>query len=44
MLSLIGAALHEQKHAMGIGVQSVIKRLPIIVGPYAAVCSLTASA
>lgn len=31
--SLIGAALHEQKHAMGIGVQSVIKRLPIIVGP-----------
>jgi MFS family permease len=31
--SLIGAALHQQKHAMGIGVQSVIKRLPIIVGP-----------
>jgi MFS family permease len=31
--SLIGTALHEQKHAMGIGVQSVIKRLPIIVGP-----------
>jgi len=31
--SLIGAALHEQKHAMGIGVQSVIKRLPIIIGP-----------
>ena len=31
--SLIGAALHEQKHAMGIGVQSVMKRLPIIVGP-----------
>ena len=31
--SLIGAALHEQKHAMGIGVQSVIKRVPIIVGP-----------
>jgi MFS family permease len=31
--SLIGAALHEQQHAMGIGVQSVIKRLPIIVGP-----------
>ena len=31
--SLIGAALREQKHAMGIGVQSVIKRLPIIVGP-----------
>jgi predicted MFS family arabinose efflux permease len=23
----------EQKHAMGIGVQSVIKRLPIIIGP-----------
>ena len=33
MFSLIGAALHEQKHAMGIGVQSVIKRLPIIIGP-----------
>jgi MFS family permease len=31
--SLVGAALHEQKHAMGIGVQSVIKRLPIIIGP-----------
>ena len=31
--SLIGVALHQQKHAMGIGVQSVIKRLPIIVGP-----------
>ena len=31
--SLIGAALHEQKHAMGIGVQSVIKRVPIIVVP-----------
>ena len=32
-LSLVGAALHEQLHAIGIGVQSVIKRLPIIVGP-----------
>jgi hypothetical protein len=32
-LSLVGATLYEQKHAIGIGVQSVIKRLPIIIGP-----------
>jgi MFS family permease len=32
--SLVGATLHESKHAMGIGIQSIIKRLPIIVGPY----------
>ena len=31
--SLIAANLHSSRLAMGIGVQSFIKRLPIIVGP-----------
>ena len=31
--SLIGAALEAHRHSMGIGVQSVIKRLPIMVAP-----------
>ncbi len=31
--SLIGTNLATDKHAMGIGVQATIKRLPIIVGP-----------
>ena len=31
--SLIGASLGADQHAMGIGVQSAIKRLPIIIGP-----------
>ena len=31
--SLIGAALEANRHSMGIGVQSVIKRLPIMVAP-----------
>jgi MFS family permease len=31
--SLIGATLGPNRHAMGIGVQSIIKRLPIMVAP-----------
>lgn len=31
--SLIGATLGPNRHAMGIGVQAVIKRLPIMVAP-----------
>jgi MFS family permease len=31
--SLVGAALDANRHAMGIGVQSVIKRLPIMIAP-----------
>ncbi len=31
--SLVGASLGVGQHAMGIGVQSVIRRLPIIIGP-----------
>jgi MFS family permease len=31
--SLIGATLDPSRHAMGIGMQSVIKRLPIMVAP-----------
>jgi MFS family permease len=31
--SLIGATLGSDRHAMGIGVQSIIKRLPIMVAP-----------
>ena len=31
--SLVGATLARDRHAMGIAVQSVVKRLPIIVGP-----------
>src|SRR2546423_5689243 len=33
--SLIGASLSANRHAMGVGVQSVIKRLPIMVAPIA---------
>src|SRR5213080_1891049 len=32
-LSLVGAALEANRHAMGVGVQSVIKRLPIMIAP-----------
>src|SRR5881397_569033 len=32
--SLIGAALEANRHSMGIGVQSVIKRLPIMIAPF----------
>ena len=31
--SLIGATLDPERHAMGVGMQSVIKRLPIMVAP-----------
>ena len=31
--SLVGAALEAHRHSMGIGVQSVVKRLPIMVAP-----------
>jgi predicted MFS family arabinose efflux permease len=31
--SLVGAALEANRHSMGIGVQSVVKRLPIMVAP-----------
>ena len=31
--SLVGAALEANRHSMGVGVQSVIKRLPIMVSP-----------
>src|SRR4051812_4460240 len=31
--SLVGVALEAHRHSMGIGVQSVIKRLPIMVTP-----------
>ena len=31
--SLIGAALEANRHSMGVGVQSVIKRLPIMITP-----------
>src|SRR4026209_1298435 len=33
--SLIGATLGVNRHAMGVGLQSVIKRLPIMVAPIA---------
>src|SRR5204863_3666486 len=32
--SLVGAALEAHRHSMGVGVQSVIKRLPIIIAPF----------
>jgi MFS family permease len=31
--SLIGGALEANRHSMGVGVQSVIKRLPIMIAP-----------
>ena len=31
--SMIGAALEANRHSMGVGVQSVIKRLPIMITP-----------
>ena len=31
--SLVGAALEAHRHSMGIGVQSVVKRLPIMIAP-----------
>jgi predicted MFS family arabinose efflux permease len=35
MFSLVAANLSTQKHTMGIGVQSLTKRLPIVIGPIA---------
>jgi len=32
--SLVGAALQANRHSMGVGVQSVIKRLPIMIAPF----------
>ncbi|MFZ3376238.1 MAG: MFS transporter [Chthoniobacterales bacterium] len=32
--SLVGATLAANRHSMGIGVQSVIKRLPIMIAPF----------
>src|SRR5436190_15908529 len=32
--SLVGAALEAHRHSMGIGVQSVIRRLPIMSAPF----------
>src|SRR5438552_10704988 len=32
--SMVAAALEADRHSMGIGVQSVIKRLPIMVAPF----------
>src|SRR5437899_5810013 len=31
--SLVGAALEANRHSMGVGVQSVIRRLPIMIAP-----------
>ena len=33
--SLVGASLPARKHAMGIGMQSLIRRVPVILGPVA---------
>ena len=33
-LSLVGATLAADRHSMGIGVQMVIKRLPIMIAPF----------
>ena len=35
MFSLVAANLSSAKHTMGIGMQSLIKRLPIVIGPLA---------
>src|SRR5213080_2119548 len=32
--SLVGATLEANRYSMGVGVQSVIKRLPIIIAPF----------
>ncbi len=32
--SLVGATLAASRHSMGVGVQSVIKRLPIMIAPF----------
>jgi MFS family permease len=35
MFSLVAANLAKEKHTMGIGIQSLTKRLPIVIGPIA---------
>src|SRR2546427_41407 len=35
MFSLVASSLAKEKHTMGIGIQSLTKRLPIIIGPIA---------
>jgi MFS family permease len=35
MFSLVGSSLAANQHAMGIGVQATLKRIPIILGPIA---------
>jgi len=35
MFSLVASSLVREKHTMGIGIQSLTKRLPIIIGPIA---------
>ena len=37
-VSLVGAALEANRHSMGVGVQSVIERLPIMIAPILAGC------
>src|SRR5262245_52269342 len=32
-LSLVGAALEANRHAMGVGVQMVVRRLPMMISP-----------
>jgi MFS family permease len=32
--SLVGATLEANRHSMGVGIQSVIKRLPIMIAPF----------
>src|SRR5207253_10914439 len=31
--ALVGSSLPPAKHAMGIGIQSMVRRVPVIVGP-----------
>jgi MFS family permease len=33
--TLVGESLPPEKHAMGIGIQSLVRRLPVIIGPVA---------
>ena len=42
--SLIAETLEANRHSMGIGMQSVIKRLPIMIAPFLGGCSSIASA
>jgi MFS family permease len=33
MFSLVASRLEKERHTMGIGVQSMVKRIPVIIGP-----------